>query len=336
MADTVPLRGLRRDRRLGSLAIPTPEMLQSWFMSGQFQTLSAPNSVATSLLRLDEISRTALPGDLLLACVHDVKIQELLGLDQRLPSMRLRMAVQRAFEVSWRYAEAYYDLEESALNVRRLSPKLRKAADALLNDALQIAQALDQWKYRPKQHGQQPLLARAEELIADLIADGEKWSSQMVGEGGVAGPGDTNDDDFPDGWAPLTAFETGEDECPPWLNGVALRPDRFLYLRLAEVFAGSFGKIAPLHHSGNRRKPGGSNSDRYPDEELFEFLQVALGSLNWPKVTQLDVDLRAIRDPGGLVKGALQSLSSLRSQASDFSYTALPSVDCLLSLRLAP
>lgn len=192
--------------------------------------------------QLDQVAtRNTLP---MLPADHvrtDPEMKKLLGLDQPTRQLRLRAAVARAYSSAWDYTSAYIQRQEDATAAVEASAKLRGAQSSAVEAMeMHVVRSFD-GSDRPSGPGVWSDLQAAVRLLSTSAATLEEASTAV-------------------------AAATSE----------AHRPDRFLYLRLAEIYIGLFGVSAPLHQSGPRAKDNG------PDELFASFLTSALVAVDWP------------------------------------------------------
>lgn len=67
-----------------------------------------------------------------------------------------------------------------------------------------------------------------------------------------------------------------------WKPAAAHRPDRFLILRLAEVYAVSFGRVPALHITPRRNSDEDYGGNAPPDANFHEFLEIVFACFSWP------------------------------------------------------
>lgn len=204
--------------------------------------LCGEEAAGDAVQQLDQVAtRNTLP---MLPSGHvrtDAIMAKVLGLDQATRQMRLRAAVARAYASAWDYTSAYVKRQEDAKAAEVAAARVRGALSATVEAMDMSVVASFDGLYRSSSPG----------VWSDLRAAANLLNTSAMSLD-----------------ASSTAVAAAHNE--------AHRPDRFLYLRLAEIYIGLFGVSAPLHQSGSRTKDNG------PDELFASFLTSALVAVDWP------------------------------------------------------
>ncbi|MFN0262257.1 hypothetical protein ACKTEK_00110 [Tepidamorphus sp. 3E244] len=269
--ETTPT-GFRRYKRKYD-TIRRPWWIFEWIV-GEDQD-AIPPSASESLAKLDELasgliatetrqmrSRKSFPH------VRSPQTQQLdtqfeylfrmtFGLDQKSPVMQLRMAVARAWLMSWCYADLWLTRKEHVQRLKQLKdPNRVEAIIASTEDYSLLVQAIDHIEYAD--HSDWVVCAEAIRLQGDCL---RKLAVMLD-------PDRTLKD--------LTQQ----------------KPENFFFSKLAELYTFSFGREVPFHASDKHTVRGKS-----PDRQLSEFIETVLQLIGYPDpLASRDRNLREIRN----------------------------------------
>ena len=178
------------------------------------------------------------------------------GLDQDHPVMQLRMAVARAWLMSWRYAELWQTRKEHIRTLKQLMDPTRvESIIASTEEYVQLVRAIDHIEYAD--HDDWVACAEAIWLQSSYLR-------QRV-------------------------LQLDADRL---LKDLTLqKPENFFIIKLSEIYAFSFGRGIPFHDSNKHTVRGTS-----PDRQLAEFIEPILQIVGYPKPeTSRDRNFREIR-----------------------------------------
>lgn len=307
---TEPLSGFRR-WKAKTRTVPTPNEVDARLGVGNLSppgTVSSGRRQASQLERafseLDRLSVDMLPGPELNAKA-DRPARAALGLDQQTAPARLRASIARAWRVAWQYCDAYCDFKSDTDAAGPLSSVLLRELDALRPQLDDAASILDRWRLGPDSKPEVRTALRDLRELADTLGG---WKEQ---------------------------FAVG------WLRD-AHRPDRFLILRLAEIYTLSFGRRVPLHITRREHRPG-ANVPPAPDQQFAQFLETSLLAIGWPDpATGKDDALRGLKEIPR-INGQLDELCLLatddasearRGRVSQIEAGAFPSAGLMIDLDM--
>lgn len=162
-----------------------------------------------------------------------------------------RQSLCQAWDDFWRYSDAYVDYELDLRRAPRLATSIGKAFEEFL-ETMELGNSLvGRWQPWQRHVSALDLKHEVEPAVRSLMNH-------------------------------LQAFESDGHERDNW---PIIRPDRFLYLRLAEIYAFLLGGQPRFHDSGDRRgtwsQKGAATAS---DQKFVSFIKGCLKVFDWPDV----------------------------------------------------